>query len=69
MKEQCRSCGEWYDENKMYETDYRNDEMVCEGCYDNYYAKCQKCGELREEIHLINGICDPDIFESCTEAT
>ena len=48
----------------MYETDYLN-EMVCEGCYDNYYRKCQECGEIREEGHLVNDICDPNIFENC----
>jgi formylmethanofuran dehydrogenase subunit E len=45
MKEQCRTCGEWFDEDDMIQTDYRTyaqqgdlDEMVCEGCYDASYG-------------------------------
>ena len=72
---QCRSCGGWFVEGEMFDTDYRTyvqkgdpDEMVCERCYDNYYAKCRKCGAIRLEVaHLKNGACDPDIFEDCTE--
>jgi len=74
MKEQCRSCGEWFEEEEMFQTDYRTyfqqgdpDEMVCEGCYDSVYGKCKKCGEIREEVDLKNGVCDPDIFDDCEE--
>jgi len=60
MKTQCRTCGEWFEEEEMFETDYRTyaqqgdpDEMVCEGCYDNNYGKCAECGAIREEADLI----------------
>ena len=60
MKEQCRTCGEWFKEEEMIDTDYRTyaqqgdlNEMVCEGCYDTAYGKCSKCGAIREGAHLV----------------
>jgi hypothetical protein len=71
MKEQCRSCGEWCEEEDMYETDYRTynreeNEMVCEGCFDNLYTKCSKCGAIREITDLEDGICAE--WTDCKEA-
>ena len=60
MIEQCRTCGEWFEENEMLDTDYRTyaqqgepDEMVCEGCYDNYYGRCRECRAIREMEDLV----------------
>jgi len=60
MKTQCRTCGEWFEEKEMLDTDYRTyaqqgepDEMVCEGCYDNYYGRCSECRAIREETDLV----------------
>ncbi|MBU0959465.1 MAG: hypothetical protein KKB31_05970 [Nanoarchaeota archaeon] len=78
MKEQCRTCGGWFDEDEMYDTDYNTytsetdaklglTEMVCEGCYNECYGKCSKCGEVRESGHLVrdggsNWICNPELI-------
>jgi len=57
MKEQCRTCGEWKEEEEMFETDYQTygneNEFICEGCYDTCYARCSECGEIRQEADLI----------------
>ena len=73
MKNQCRTCGEWFLESDMINTDYRTyaqqgdlDEMVCEGCYDNSYGKCTECGAVRELIDLNGGVCDQEQIDHAT---
>ena len=57
MKEQCRTCGEWEEEENLFETDYQTygieNEFVCEGCYDSDYGRCAECGEIRHDADLI----------------
>lgn len=58
MKQQCRSCGDWFEECEMFETDYRTysheeDEMVCKACYDECYGRCSDCGAIREDADLM----------------
>lgn len=43
----CRCCGEWYDEEYLYEVTDRNGDavLVCGYCRDDCYTQCEGCGE------------------------
>ena len=83
MEEQCRTCGEWFPESEMFDTDYTTynnaedeklglTEMVCAGCYDECYGRCSKCGEARVSADLVKDsddrwICGPQLIDCQAE--
>jgi formylmethanofuran dehydrogenase subunit E len=75
MKQRCRTCGEWFLEKEMFETNYQTysdeNEFICEGCYDNAYGKCAKCGEIIEAVSLVKKndvwVCNTDYTGECAE--
>lgn len=52
----CDECGEWVPEDESYET--ADGDHICQGCYDDSYCSCERCGE----IHHLDDLVEVDRF-------
>ena len=60
----CRECGEVHARDGMRYDSY-NENYMCESCYDDGYYTCEDCGEITDEIIMVND--DSFVCEGCSD--
>jgi hypothetical protein len=61
----CPECGQPFDEECMVSTD---SGLVCETCREEYYVRCQRCGNYVHEDNTKEGLDGNTYCESCFDS-